>query len=238
MKKLIPLVAIGSLLMGNPSLLVAKDKPEKKSKDSWTETFTPSDKEFLSTGRSRYFVLEPGYQLVLEGKEDGSKVILKITVLDETKEVDGVETRVVEEYETKDGKLEEVSRNYFAIGKETHTVYYFGEDVDIHKGDKIIHEGAWHSGIDGAKYGVMLPGEEKLGARYYQERAPNVAMDRGENVSAKEVVKTPAGEFKDCLKVKETSPIEPGTTEFKLYAPNVGLVREGDLKLVKYGMKK
>jgi hypothetical protein len=35
-------------------------------------------------------------------------------VLDETKTVDGVETRIVEERETVNGKPIEVSRNYFA----------------------------------------------------------------------------------------------------------------------------
>jgi len=51
-------------------------------------------------------------------------------------------------------------------------------------------------------------------------------------------VKTPAGEFKNCLKVEETTPLEPNTKEYKYYAPGVGLVREGDLKLVKYGKAK
>jgi Concanavalin A-like lectin/glucanases superfamily len=57
---------------------------------------------------------------------------LTITVLNETKMVDGVETRVVEERETKGGKLKEVSRNYFAISKRTNDVFYFGEVTPAH----------------------------------------------------------------------------------------------------------
>ena len=52
--------------------------------------------DLSSTGRNRYFVLEPGFQLVLEGKEGGKTTVLTITVLNDTKMVDGVETRVVE----------------------------------------------------------------------------------------------------------------------------------------------
>ena len=74
----------------------------------------------------------------------------------------------------------------------------------------------------------------KVGDRYYQERAPKIAMDRAENVSTSESVKTPAGVFKHCLKTKETTPVEPGT-EYKLYAPGIGLVQDGKLKLVKHG---
>ena len=59
-------------------------------------------------------------------------------------------------------------------------------------------------------------------------------MDRAEIVSVSETLKTPAGEFKNCVKTKETTPLEKGT-EYKLYAPGVGLVKDGDLHLVKYG---
>ncbi len=36
------------------------------------------------------------------------------------------------------------------------------------------------------------------------------------------------------LKTKETTPFERFTREFKLYAPGVGLVKEGSLELVSY----
>ncbi len=209
----------------------------KEKKESWKDNLTPPDEKFSSTGRNTYFILEPGYQLVLEGEEDGKKTVLTITVLNETKKIDGVETRVVEENEKMDGKVVEISRNYFAIGVDTKNAYYFGEDVDIYKDGKVVHEGSWHAGENGAKHGIMIPGELKVGDRYYQERAPKIAMDRGENISITEAVKTPAGDFKNCLKVKETTPIEPGT-EYKLYAPEVGLVVEGELKLVKHGFVK
>ena len=48
---------------------------------------------------------------------------LVISILNETKVVDGVKTRVVEERESEDGELVEVSRNYFAISART------GEDL-------------------------------------------------------------------------------------------------------------
>ena len=60
-------------------------------------------------------------------------------------------------------------------------------------------------------------------------------MDRSEIVSTSETVKTPAGEFKNCLKIKETTPVEPGTIVYRYYAPEVGLVRSDSLMLVKYG---
>ena len=201
----------------------------------FTDSFETDRADLASTGRNRYFVLEPGYQLVLEGKEKGKAAVLTITVLNETKMVDGVETRVVEEKETANGQVVEISRNYFAISRKTSDVFYFGEDVDIYKNGKIAdHEGAWLSGVNGARFGLMIPRTPLLGARYQQEVASKMAMDRAEIVSLSETLQTPAGKFEKCLKTEETSALESGKAH-KLYAPTVGLILDGNLKLTNYG---
>ena len=201
----------------------------------FTDSFDVNKADLAVTGRNRFFVLEPGYQLVLEGKEDAKATVLTITVLGETKRVDGVETRVVEENETVDGQVAEVSRNYFAISRKTGDVFYFGEDVDDYEGGKVVaHGGAWLSGVNGARFGLMMPGTPVLGARYHQEIAPRVAMDRAKIVSLSETLQTPAGRFENCLKTEESSALERGK-EHKLYAPGVGLILDGKLKLARCG---
>ena len=209
------------------------EKDEKKDEeDEWTADFATEKADLVSTGRNPYFILEPGYQLVLEG----GKARLTITVLDETKKVDGVETRVVEEREAEGDELVEVSRNYIAISKRTNSVYYFGEDVDDYKDGKVAgHGGAWLAGEKGARFGLLMPGQPLLGARYYQEIAPGKAMDRAMVVGLDEEGMTPAGEVKGCLKTEETNPLEPGEKEYKLYAPGIGLIREESLTLVRSG---
>jgi hypothetical protein len=158
-----------------------------------------------------------------------------MTVLGETKVVDGVETRVVEEKESEGGNLVEVSRNYFAICKSTNDAFYFGEDVDIYEDGEIVsHEGAWLAGQNGAKAGMIMPGNVEVGMKYYQEIAPGVAEDRAEIVSVNEVLDTPAGNFQNVLKTEETNPLEPNEKEYKLYAPGLGLIQEESLKLVNY----
>ena len=228
MSKLIRL----SLMIGLVSLaLLVNSRAGKQDNVAWTADFSQDRFELVSTGRNAYFILEPGYTLVLsEGKEQ-----LTITVLEQTKIVDQVETRVVEERETNDGRLVEVSRNFFAISRRTNNVYYFGEEVDMYKAGRITsHEGAWLAGVGGAKFGLMMPGLARLRAKYFQEVAPRVAMDRAEIVSLTEALKVPAGVFKDCLKVEETTPLERGTKEYKYYAPGIGLIQDGTMKLVRY----
>jgi hypothetical protein len=202
------------------------------SNSPWQEQFAISSCNLQTTGRSDYFILEPGFQQVLEG--GGTR--LEITVLDQTKQVDGVLTRVVEEREWKGGQLAEVSRNYFAMCAQTKDVFYFGEDVDNYKDGKVVdHGGSWLAGQNGNRAGLIMPGTPKPSMRYYQEIAPGVAMDRAEIVSVNETCNTPAGIFPKCLKVQEGSAIEFFAKEFKYHAPGIGLVRDEDLQLVKYG---
>jgi hypothetical protein len=206
----------------------AQRQPER----SWLQSFQVKPADLTTIGENAYFILKPGYQLTLDGKENGNPVRLVVTVLNETKNVGGVETRVVEERETYGGALAEVSRNYFAIEKGTNDVFYFGEDVDVYERGKVVnHEGAWLHGTNNAKFGLMMPGSPTVGLRYYTEMAPKVAMDRAEIVSLTERLTTPAGTFEKCLKTEETTPLEPKAREFKLYAPGVGLIKDGALDL-------
>jgi hypothetical protein len=199
-------------------------------KNDWQSDF-PVDKKALGvTGDNRYFVLTPGLRLYYEHGKD----TLVTTVLNETKVVDGVETRVVVDRETKNGKLAESTRDYYAIDRNTNDVYYFSEDVDNYKNGKITgHKGSWLSGVKGARFGMMMPGAVKLGFKHYQEQAPGVGMDRAEIVAVGETVTTPAGTFNDCIHVKETSAIEKSAAEHKWYAPGVGMIKEGQFVLVR-----
>jgi hypothetical protein len=200
---------------------------------SWTQEFTIEPGELATTGRNPFFVLEPRYVLVLEDGEDR----LVITVLDETRTIDGVETRVVEERETEGGALVEVSRNFYAISRRTNSVFYFGEEVDMYAAGKVTgHEGAWVSGAKGARFGLMMPGVPLLRGRYYQEIAPGIAMDRAEIVSITDTLATPAGIFRHVLRTDETTPLERGARESKRYAPGIGLIQDGSLKLVSHGV--
>src|SRR5215831_15265602 len=148
-------------------------------KGDWQSQFAVDRKTLGVTGSNPYLNLTPGYRQVLERGKD----VDTLTVLHETKTIDGVETRVVEDRETKNGALVELTRDYYAIDSGTNDVYYFGEEVDIYKNGKVVsHEGTWLSGVKGAKFGLMMPGNPKQGQKFYQEQAPGIAMDRAEIV--------------------------------------------------------
>lgn len=93
------------------------------------------------------------------------------------------------------------------------------------------------SGVNGAKFGLMMPASPKVGQTFYQEQAKGVGMDRAEIVAVNERVVTPAGIFEKCIRVHETSAIEKGSGEHKWCAAGVGPVRDAEMLLVEYSAK-
>jgi hypothetical protein len=197
----------------------------------WREEFNITNRELSDTGESTYFILVPGFRLVLATQNE----TLTITVLDETKEINGITTRVVEEREEKNGELYEISRNFYAIDQETGDVFYFGEDVDFYENGEIVgHKGEWLAYTNGNKPGLIMPGDPQVGLKYYQELAPGVAMDRAEVISVSDTFETPEGKFENCLTTRESSKIEPAI-EQKTYAPGIGLIQDQSMVLVSHG---
>ena len=138
----------------------------------------------------------------------------------------------MEEYETEDGELEEVSKNFVADCNPMHDVYYFGEDVFDGDGNPLPD--AWLAGKDGARPGILMPDRAYLlGSRYFQEFAPN-AKDRGEHTSMGFEVEVPAGTFKNCVEMTETSRrSNRATNRSRPIARMSAWCRDDDLELIR-----
>jgi hypothetical protein len=213
--------------------------------DSFTRQFPLSSCDFKTTGGNAFFKIQVNRQLYLSNVrcvgsgECDELVELWITMLPETKVITfehagkpmTVRTRVMEEYETVDGELDEVSRNYVADCSPMHDVYYFGEDVEDGDGHRLPD--SWLAGRHGARPGILMPDRAfLLGSRYYQEFADN-AKDRGEHTAMGLTIEVPAGVYRNCVEVTETTPLEPDEVAPKNYCPGVGFVRDDEgLELV------
>ena len=200
--------------------------------DDWQDEFKLSSRKLSDTGESKYFVLTPGFQIVLANAD----TTLTLKVLNETKTINNISTRVVEEKEEQNGAVSEIARNYYAMDSSTGDVFHFGEDIDTYENGTITsHTGSWMAYKNGSKPGMAMPGTPKIGMKFYQEIAPGIIMDRSEIVSLNENLSTKAGQFKGCLKTKDTSKLHADTLEYRLFAPKIGLAQFEDLKLVRYG---
>lgn len=195
--------------------------------DGWRRTFEVDPKNLGIVGHNPYFPLTPGLRIQLGGKD---KAVL-VSVLGETKVVDGVETRVVEEREIELGELVKITRNYFAVDRTTGDVYYFGEDVDDYKDGKIIGHGrGWLSGVNGAKFGLIMPGKPTRGDKFYLEMTPR-AEERVEIIYVDAMLKTPLRSFEHLVYCRETAVLGRKFSH-KWYAAGIGMVGDDDLRVV------
>lgn len=176
-----------------------------------------------------YFPLQVGQQTDLRG----NGMLVRIAVLDEIETVAGVDTRVVEEYEAVDGRVLEISRNYFAQAEDG-TVCYFGEDVDIYdeNGDVTSHAGAWRAG-QGNVPGIFMPSSPQIGEAFQQEIAPGIAEDQAKVVATGEKTVVPAGTFDDTVTMLDRNPLD-GSEDTKVYARGIGLIVDETVRMTEF----
>lgn len=176
-----------------------------------------------------YLPLSSLTQDILEGAEGESKVRIERTARPEIHKTfkigkQTVPALAVEDREIENGELTEIAMDYFAQADDG-TVLYLGEDVDEYKKGKIVgHSGSWLLGKNAKYPGVLFPGDPKLGDTFRSEDVSRAIREDDEVVSLSETVITPAGTFRNCIKVKER--LADGTTEYKYYARGIGVVRE------------
>ena len=186
-------------------------------------TFTPGSD-------NPYFPLVPGTEYHYQSRTKDGLETETFVVTGDTKVIQGVTTRVIQDDVWLDGVLIEHTLDWFAQDEEGN-VWYFGEDVTNIDPDtgEIDHEGSWEHGKLGAQAGIIMLAAPQVGDSYDEENAPGEAEDHAEVLALDAKVKVPAGRFTDCLQTENTTPLEPDVLENKFYAPGVGLVLEINL---------
>lgn len=230
------LLVSSGLIVGTVSAAAGGKGRGRGPNAQFTTEWALEECAFSDVGRNRFLVLEPGHALRLAGDTKKGWKELDVTVLDDTRLVDGVRTRVVEEVERLDGGVVGVSRHFLAICAATSDVVYFGVQVDVSDDGSggAIAEGSWLAGDHGAKPAILMPGTFMIGARHAVSLAPNVSEDRAENVAMNVSIETPAGTFEGAVEVLETTPLEPDEQVTKIYAEGIGLVADEELRLVSW----
>jgi hypothetical protein len=193
------------------------------------KSYDPSidPKSFVAQVDNPYWPLAPGTQWVFGGAE-----YVEVTVTDEHKEILGIPVVVVRDT-VKDGSasadIVEDTYDWYAQDQDGN-VWYMGEDTKEYENGKVVStEGSWEAGVDGAKPGIVMHAEQPpVNEPYRQEYLACVAEDYAEVAATGESVSVPFGDYTDCIKTHEYTPLEPDVNEFKTYCAGVGLVLEED----------
>ena len=178
--------------------------------------------DFTTNITNRYLTFTPGMNFTYEGEtEDGTERIV-VLVLNETRTVAGVTTLIVWDRVWLDGDLTEDTKDWYAQDKEGN-VWYFGEDSkEIVGGAVASTAGSWESGVDGAKPGIVMEADPKVGDSYRQEYYEGEAEDMADVIALGVSVTVPYGTFQNCLKTRDWTPLEPGADEYKYYCLEIG----------------
>jgi hypothetical protein len=219
-------VIVGSMLAfvagcGGPS-----GGSSAKSGKAYSPNIHPAN--FVDVIDNKYFPLDPGTTFVYEGNAE--RDVMAVT--SDTKKIMGVECVVVDDRGYEGGKLIEKTYDWFVQDKRGN-VWYFGEDTAEYENGKVTStKGSWETGVDGAKPGIIMQADPKVGESYRQEYYKGEAEDMAKVVGLNESATVPYGSFDHVLVTKESTPLEPGYVEHKYYAAGVGQVSGGGLELV------
>jgi Ca2+-binding RTX toxin-like protein len=205
---------------------MSKNLPNLIPQDSSTVNAAINPADFVNFIDNPYLTYEPGATFISKSPDGSAVDIFEVTR--DTKVIDGVTCTVVKDLVTQDGQLTEKTFDYFAQDKAGN-VWYFGEDAQqIVNGHVVGTEGSWRAGVNGATPGIIMEAHPQVGDQYDQENAVGVAQDHAQVLSLSESSTVPYGSFDHLLKTAETSLVEPGALEYKLYAAGVGAISAVD----------
>lgn len=199
---------------------------ERDDDDDDDRAIDPDD--FVRTITNPFLPFTPGTRYVYEDAEGGVDTVI---VTNQTIKILGVTCTVVSDIaRDEDGNVVERTKDYYAQD-ELGNVWYFGEDTaEILNGKVVSTEGTWRAGkapepgADIAQPGIIMLANPQKGNSYFEEGAPPVALDFAEVVSLNAKAEVPFGDFTNCLKTKNTTPLDPDILETKFYAKGIGPV--------------
>jgi hypothetical protein len=186
---------------------------------------TPPAARFSAHVDNQWFPLKPGTRYVYTGVKDAQPSRDVLTVTHRTKTIDGAPCVVVEDRLYLRGRLEERTVDWYTQDARGN-VWYFGEQTaELDRRGRITStEGTWMAGVSGATPGIYMPAHPRVGQTGRQEFYKGYAEDHFKVLALFGTVSAPG--TKNALLVQETTPLEPGTVDHKLYVRGIGTVLE------------
>jgi hypothetical protein len=181
---------------------------------------------FVGRVTNPFFPLAPGTTWTYRAETDEGTEQVVVTVLDETETILGVECTAVRDIASLDGEVIENTIDWYAQDRQGN-VWYFGESTfEVEDGRPVSVDGSFRAGEDGAKPGIIMKANPRVGDVYRQEFALGEAEDVGEVVSLAGRATVPAASCTNCLVTADTTPLEPDVREHKFYKRGVGPILE------------
>ena len=191
----------------------------------------PSPGSFVSRIDNPWFPLKPGTINVYRGSSDGQPARDVFTVTHKTKTIQGIRATVIDDRVYIKGRLEERTIDWYAQDKAGN-VWYLGEKTATLDANGKVKStnGTWMTGIDGARPGIFMPARPRVGQSGRQEYYKGHAQDQFKILSLSARVHTPGASSRHGMLSQETTPLEPGVLDHKVYVRGIGTVTEETVK--------
>ena len=191
----------------------------------------PPPRDFVRKVNNRWFPLKPGTVLTYKGEDEGTPASDVFRVTHRTKRIHGIRATVIDDRVFEHGRLTERTHDYYAQDRKGN-VWYLGEDTVTFKSNGKVdsREGTFRAGRHGARAGIFMPAHPKRGSHGWQEYYVGHAQDRFRVLNFHTRVRTPVVSSHHAMLVRETTPLEPGVLDHKVYVRGIGDVSERTIK--------
>ena len=178
-----------------------------------------------------WFPLRRGSTWVYRGVKDGEPARDVVVVTSRTRTIQAAPCVAVADRLYLSGRLEERTTDWYSQDSRGN-VWYFGEDTaELDKQGHVKNRsGSWLAGRDGAKAGIFMFAQPRVGRTARQEFYKGEAEDHFRVLSLRARVKVPYVTSLGGLLTKEWTPLEPGTIDHKYYVRGIGTVLEQTVK--------
>jgi hypothetical protein len=184
---------------------------------------------FVTVIDNPYFPLPVGRKLVYTGVKDGQTQTDTVTVTDQKKVILGITATVVSDIATHNGTVLEKTFDFYAQDEDGN-VWYLGEDTTAFlPNGKTDTSGSFVAGVDGAEPGIIMEANPQIPDAYRQECYAGQAEDTAWVVATSGSVSVPYGKVRNVLTTLESTQLEPGAYDEKIYGPGIGIVIERSL---------
>lgn len=191
----------------------------------------PPARDFVRTIDNPWFPLIPGSVLTSKGEKDGVPSTDVLRVTHRIRRILGIPATVIDDRVYTKGRLEERTTDWYAQDRQGN-VWYLGENTATLKPNGKIEsrDGTWRVGIHGARAGIFMPAHPRVGDGGWQEFYKGQAEDRFRILNLHTRVRTPAVSSSQAMLVQETTRLEPGVVDHKVYVRGTGTVLEQTVK--------
>jgi hypothetical protein len=191
----------------------------------------PPGSQFVRTVDNPWFPLKPGTVLTYKGDDEGTPATDVFRVTRRTEPILGIRATVIDDRVYHRGRLTERTTDWYAQDKAGN-VWYLGEKTATLKADGTVKstEGTWRVGVDGARAGIFMPTQPRVHDGGWQEYYKGHAQDRYKILGLTTKVRTPAATSSAAMLIQETTPLEPGVVDHKVYVRRIGTVTEETVK--------